>query len=557
MQIPLQEHWSRELLSELQRAVPVLESSSFNLVGDVDDADADDGSVGTAGGRGQWQVGRDGASSATPEAEGVRPSRGGLRLSDWAGDAGGAIVAREPCSEAPTDLLSEDAMALPMSTLTSGKRKTFSNKSTLQAHVSCVMDPLQVPRVLETLKVGSQFGTVRSWSYAYRIISPFDGQLREGSCDDDDPGVGEKMLGLLQRMGLENLLLIMSRWDAGAPERLGAELFRCVNEQCKELLRELQQAVRASFPLEELVTAHSTSGDLSSSHQRSQDTLSEDYSESCSTARCGVIDLSALGPLQEEVLVRAAVPGMTRRRRALSPPLALQATATEPPPVPPELAVRQCGLEERPLPGAAPLPAAEPSPRRQRRQPPLPANEPSPRRHAPAAAPVSARSEPRRRSVPISRSVPTGRTVAEEPITHPAVEAPVTRSAAAVPSAVHVSVEEALACERATGLAELTSAVSSSSTLLSAAGATGPGGQKLSSMSNEQLMRLAEQLREERRRVETVLEQLADPGSVLSAHVVGGGPPSKLPGPSLTSSRPRLAEEAHQGTRLPPLASAR
>jgi hypothetical protein len=61
------------------------------------------------------------------------------------------------------------------------------------------------------------------------------------------------MLALLTRMGLENLLLIMSRWDTGPPGRLGSELFRCVNEQCKELLRELQQAVRASFPPEELL----------------------------------------------------------------------------------------------------------------------------------------------------------------------------------------------------------------------------------------------------------------------------------------------------------------
>jgi hypothetical protein len=61
------------------------------------------------------------------------------------------------------------------------------------------------------------------------------------------------MLALLTRMKLENLLLIVSRWDAGPPSRLGCELFRCLNEQCKELLRELQQAVRASFPPEELL----------------------------------------------------------------------------------------------------------------------------------------------------------------------------------------------------------------------------------------------------------------------------------------------------------------
>jgi hypothetical protein len=115
------------------------------------------------------------------------------------------------------------------------------------------MHPDQVPHVLEVLQGNEHFRSVRHWSHAYRILSPLDGQAYEGSQDDGDDGAGEKMLGLLTRMGLENLLLIVSRWDSGAQGRLGMELFRCINEQCKALLRELQQAVRASFPPEELL----------------------------------------------------------------------------------------------------------------------------------------------------------------------------------------------------------------------------------------------------------------------------------------------------------------
>jgi hypothetical protein len=115
------------------------------------------------------------------------------------------------------------------------------------------MHPDQVPHVLEVLQGNEHFRSVRHWSHAYRILSPLDGQAYEGSQDDGDDGAGEKMLGLLTRMGLENLLLIVSRWDGGADGRLGMELFRCINEQCKALLRELQQAVRASFPPEELL----------------------------------------------------------------------------------------------------------------------------------------------------------------------------------------------------------------------------------------------------------------------------------------------------------------
>ncbi|CAE6919315.1 impact [Symbiodinium natans] len=187
-------------------------------------------------------------------------SDSGLRWGGWAQEARfrQGLLGRQPEEGArlpKPDLLSDGAMALPMSTMTSGKRRTYPNRSTFQAHVCCVMDPLQVPRVLESLQKRSNFKSVRSWPYAYRIVSPFDGEVHMESEDDNDPGAGGKMLGLLKRMGLENLLLIVSHWDSGSCNRLGAELFKCVTEQCKDLLKELQEAVRASFPPEELLIA--------------------------------------------------------------------------------------------------------------------------------------------------------------------------------------------------------------------------------------------------------------------------------------------------------------
>lgn len=217
----LQDEWSPELLSELQRAVPVLESGSLEVAG------------------GTWPAGGSFATAQT----------GGLRWSAWAHDARGL----DEGTLVKPDILSDSAMALPMSTMTSGKRKVYPNRSTFQAHVCCVMDPEQVPRILDYLQKSAPFVSVRSWPYAYRIISPFDGQVHLDSDDGEDPGAGEKILGLLERMSLENLLLVVSHWNAGSTNRLGAELFRCVTEQCKDLLKELQEALRASFPPEELL----------------------------------------------------------------------------------------------------------------------------------------------------------------------------------------------------------------------------------------------------------------------------------------------------------------
>eukprot|EP00929_Paragymnodinium_shiwhaense_P087536 TRINITY_DN47697_c0_g1_i1.p1 TRINITY_DN47697_c0_g1~~TRINITY_DN47697_c0_g1_i1.p1 ORF type:complete len:532 (+),score=140.09 TRINITY_DN47697_c0_g1_i1:120-1715(+) len=224
MPIPPQEDWSPELLSELQRAVPVLESSTLELA--------------STGGRDE------------------RYGAGGRDDDDSLQGCSAVLAAQFSGSGgSPSDLLSDDAMNLPMSTLTSGRRRTYANKSTFQAHVCCVMDPMQVATVLDMLRSAPHLQSARCWPHAYRIISPFDGQTHEGSDDDGDPGAGEKMLGLLTRMKLENLLLIVSHWDSGPTNRLGTELFRCVNEQCKDLLMELQQAVRASFPPEALLGA--------------------------------------------------------------------------------------------------------------------------------------------------------------------------------------------------------------------------------------------------------------------------------------------------------------
>lgn len=250
MHLPPQEDWSPELLSVLQSAVPALEGSAL-------DEELEDGELGEGDGLDGWgsvhAAGVWPGSGTDASGFGVGSASGSGRLVEGLRDNVALRGGHSGEGAAPGDLLSQGAMALPMSTLTSGKRRTYPNRSTFQAHVCCVMDPMQVPRVLETLQGSPHLSSAGSWPYAYRIISPFDGQTHEGSNDDNDLGAGERMLGLLQRMGLENLLLVASRWDSGPRERLGTELFRCINQQCKDLLRELQQAVRASFPPEELL----------------------------------------------------------------------------------------------------------------------------------------------------------------------------------------------------------------------------------------------------------------------------------------------------------------
>lgn len=268
MQIPMHEAWSPELVSELQRAMPMLEAGDWEfLPTDGQQAQAHTNiSLASSPRNSESHSPRTGteARHSRERAAGTWPPRI-LPAGRHAYHIDGSPRPRMRRSDTvDSDMLSEDAMALPMSTLTSGKRKTYPNRSSFQAHVCCVMDPLQVTCVLDRLQENPHLQSARYWPYAYRIISPFDGQTHEGCGDGDDLGAGEKMLGLLKRMELENLLIVVSRWDSGPADRLGTELFKCINEQCKELLRELQQAVRASFPPEELLASSQQDRDVSS-----------------------------------------------------------------------------------------------------------------------------------------------------------------------------------------------------------------------------------------------------------------------------------------------------
>merc|ERR1719240_1100798 len=131
-------------------------------------------------------------------------------------------------------------MLVPMSTLKSGRRQARFNRHVSQAHACCVEHPLQVPHILQVLRETPSLRSVRHWPYAYTIPSPIDGSAHVGNNDDGDPGTSEKMLGLLTRLGLRNVLLVVSRWDSGLLNHIGTEAFSCIYNQCKELLSEFQ-----------------------------------------------------------------------------------------------------------------------------------------------------------------------------------------------------------------------------------------------------------------------------------------------------------------------------
>lgn len=68
----------------------------------------------------------------------------------------------------------------------------------------------------------------------------------EGCEDDGEEGCGEKLLFLLQRMGVENILILVSIWDDQGKGRLGNDVGRLVVGRAKELLTQLHEKVSAA-----------------------------------------------------------------------------------------------------------------------------------------------------------------------------------------------------------------------------------------------------------------------------------------------------------------------
>ena len=83
------------------------------------------------------------------------------------------------------------SLALPFSTLTSGRKKVFE-KTTLQAHVCCLSAESQVPPLITMLHQDPKFHQVRNWMYAYRLRVGED--MVVGYADGGEQGSGERLL---------------------------------------------------------------------------------------------------------------------------------------------------------------------------------------------------------------------------------------------------------------------------------------------------------------------------------------------------------------------------
>ena len=98
---------------------------------------------------------------------------------------------------------------------------------------------------------GSKFATAKSKIFAYRVNQMDHVQqkevLAEGFDDDGEDGAGEKLLTVLQKMDIGNILVVCCVWNSGVTigdQRVrGGEFFRMITERARDLLTSIKHGV--------------------------------------------------------------------------------------------------------------------------------------------------------------------------------------------------------------------------------------------------------------------------------------------------------------------------
>ncbi|XP_069112945.1 protein IMPACT-like isoform X1 [Argopecten irradians] len=127
----------------------------------------------------------------------------------------------------------DDGEVLECPPISSGE-PIIDRKSTFQGHLAPVIHKKQVKQVLDTLYHNKKIANATHNIYAYRICE--GGTVYQGCEDDGETNAGSRMLHLLQILGTENVMVVVSRWYGGI--LLGPDRFKHINNAARMILDE-------------------------------------------------------------------------------------------------------------------------------------------------------------------------------------------------------------------------------------------------------------------------------------------------------------------------------
>ena len=111
--------------------------------------------------------------------------------------------------------------------------KSFHGNIRLQAFCANLTSPEQLEELLKHLSQDSKLISVTDKILAFRTES------EEGYDDGSTIGAGEKLLHMLERMNIDNIVLMIFLWDYGYIGKLGTDLFKIILDKARDLLLSL------------------------------------------------------------------------------------------------------------------------------------------------------------------------------------------------------------------------------------------------------------------------------------------------------------------------------
>jgi hypothetical protein len=180
--------------------------------------------------------------------------------------------------------LQQAEFAIP---ITHGESRMW-RKAKFQAHAAPVRYLADVEYVVQQLSTSLPWSNANFQACAYRLsidaaggggtgANSEEATVLEGQRDDGDPGVGDKLLYLLQRWEVQNVVLVVSAWDDGIRGRLGAARYRVYLQHAKEVLEQCY--------LEAMQSKEVLSEDGGNETEESGQDVSSNYAENYSDAQ--------------------------------------------------------------------------------------------------------------------------------------------------------------------------------------------------------------------------------------------------------------------------------
>ena len=123
-----------------------------------------------------------------------------------------------------------------LKSITVGKPVQF-HRCRLQAICAAITQSVHINLILD------QVGRDRRFQRATRKILAFRTEEEEGFDDCGEVGAGEKLLHMLEKMGVENILLIVCVWDDGIIGEAGGEIHAALAERARDVLNIVRDQV--------------------------------------------------------------------------------------------------------------------------------------------------------------------------------------------------------------------------------------------------------------------------------------------------------------------------